>query len=92
MPLILNDTQPGGLHPLFAGILAAHSAVPAQAQRAEYLTLLRTMDWRHEFGDWQAHQAGLRQIRRIRALQPYVDADRALFNAHRPDVHGAPTL
>ena len=81
------------LHPVFAGILAGVAAAPAQLQRAEYLTLLRGQDWQFEFADsGTAYRAGRDTLARIRILQPVVDADRALFDAHRPAGHGVATL
>jgi hypothetical protein len=89
----MDAAQPQALHPLFAGILAAHAAVPAAAQRTEYIALLRCMDWTAEHSDDCSKAQQLRRdMKRVRSLQPYVDPDRALFNAHRPDEHGVPTL
>jgi hypothetical protein len=56
---------------------------------AEYKALLARMDWTHEFSDDGArYRKGRETLRQIRALQPLVDEDRALFNAARPEACG----
>lgn len=83
----------GALHPVFAEILAAVVAQPLVLARAEYLTALRTLDWQHEHADdADVYRRGRAQILRIRELQPLVDPDAVLFNAHRPGRHGDATL
>lgn len=78
---------------IFQPILAGLVAQPAILARAEYLTALRTMDWQFEFSDdGRAYRHGRDQLQRIRDLQPLVDPDAALFNAHRPGRDGDATL
>lgn len=72
-------------HPIFQPILASIAAQPLILARAEYLTALRTMDWQYQFSDDGAkYRRGREKHLRIRELQPVVDPDAELFNAHRP--------
>lgn len=81
------------VHPAFAGALAGFVAAPFMVERAEYTALLASADWFHEFSDdHNTHQRGKAQFERIRELQPRVDPTRELFDAKRPDAHGAQRL
>lgn len=81
------------VHPAFAGALASFVAVPHMVERAEYLGLLASADWFHEFSDCSnTHRRGKAQFERIRELQPRADPTRELFNAARPKQHGAVRL
>ena len=72
---------------------AAQSAQALALQRSEYVDLLARMDWHYEFADdYSVVRRGREQIQRIRELQPFVDSDRAMFDAARPDQRGVPTL
>ncbi len=63
------------------------------AQRAEYIADLRRLDWQQEFIDDSRRRLQARAVlNRIRAMQPLVDPDAALFNAARPGRHGDVTL
>lgn len=86
MALILSEaTAPKGPRPVFAGVLAGLVQAPAQLLRAEYLTLLRGMDWQAEFSDdGNARRAAAMTLARLRELQPTVDPDRELYRAARP--------
>ena len=81
------------LHPVFAGELSSFVAAPHMVERAEYLSLLASADWFHEFSDCgNTHRRGKAVFDRLRELQPRVDPTRELFNAKRPNVHGAVRL
>ena len=86
MAMILSEpSAPNGPHQVFAGILASIQAAPAQAARAEYQALLRTMDWQAEFSDdGNARRAAAMTLARLHELQPTVDPDRELYRAARP--------
>lgn len=97
MTMILSEPpapRRNNVHPVFAGILASLTQTPATLQRAEYLTLLRTMDWQCEFtDDWRVRCAAMEKLARLRELQPTVDPDRELYRAARPVAqHGDVTL
>lgn len=96
MSLILNDELDaiaGEADAVFARFAAAQQATAAAIQRAEYVELLKRFDWQFEFADdFSVVRAGREQLRRLRELQPFVDADRALFNAARPNTHGSASL
>jgi hypothetical protein len=83
MALILSEaTAPKGPRPVFAGVLAGLVQAPAQLLRAEYLTLLRGMDWQAEFSDdGNARRAAAMTLARLRELQPTVDPARELYRA-----------
>mgnify|MGYP000101878725 CR=1 FL=1 len=88
--LCIPGEEANGILSRFA---SAQSAQAHALQLAEYRELLASMDWHFEFADdYSVVRRGREQIQRIRALQPYVDADAALFNAARPDQLGVPTL
>ncbi len=72
----------------------AEDAKAADAELlAEYKGLLESLDWLLEFiDDGRRRMWAKEKLRRIRALQPLVDPDAALFNAARPNLHGAVTL
>lgn len=87
------SNQTNGLHPLFASILGTATdrmlADTRAAQVAEYAKLLAGMDWSYEFADdFSAYKRGQQTLVKIRALQPYVDADQSIFNAARPGRFG----
>lgn len=87
------DTRNSHVHPAIASILNGFLDQHEKLLRAEYVTALRTMDWQAEFSDDNSIvQAARKQMQRIRELQPVVDQDLSMFNAHRPAVHGAPSI
>lgn len=72
----------------FSALKADMAAADAELL-AEYHGLLARMDWSFEFSDdGQRYRQGRDTLRTIRALQPLVDEDRALFNAARPEACG----
>ena len=97
-----RNRHPGGqrgkdamdnLPPVMADILSSYVSAPHMVERAEYLGLLASADWFHEFSDCgNTHRRGKAVFDRIRELQPRVDPTRELFNAARPKQHGAVRL
>lgn len=78
----------GGLHPIFAGIVASIQTAPValrEAQRRAYVTLLQRHDWSHEFSDDHgAYTRGREQLAELRLVQREIDPDFAIWNQHCP--------
>lgn len=91
----MNNTQAtaaqGGLHPVFAGILAQAANVPVQIERAQYVSRLCKMDWGFEqssCGD--AYRRGKAEFAALKALRDRIDPGHELWNRHAPEwVHVA---
>ena len=78
----------GGLHPIFAGIVASIQTAPValrEAQRRAYVTLLQRHDWSHEFSDDRsAYTRGREQLAELRLVQREIDPDFEIWNQHCP--------
>lgn len=79
----MNNTH---LHPVFAEIIASAAAMPAQVERAAYVSRLLKMDWAYaQSDDGAVYRAGVSELAALKELRARLDPGHEIWNRHAPE-------